>query len=72
MGKLEIAYSDARFVSGHGFSRAVTTWFWEGHDFSRAVTAAKLMGLQPLRFRFRPAGILRDYMPDSNSKLEKI
>src|SRR5258708_34872387 len=27
--------------------------FVEGHDFSRAVTAAKLMGLQPLRFRFR-------------------
>jgi|HubBroStandDraft_1064217.scaffolds.fasta_scaffold667495_1 hypothetical protein len=44
VGKLEIANSDARFVSGHGFSRAARAWFWEGHDFSRAMTAAKIDG----------------------------
>ena len=46
--------------------------FAEGHDFSRAVTVAKSRGLEPLRFASDPAGILRDCMPDSNSKLEKI
>ena len=37
---------------GRNRSGARSARFVEGHDFSRAVTAAKWMGLQPLRFSF--------------------
>ena|ERR1700722_12033864 len=52
-------------LKGHRFSDA-TKKVREGHDFSRAVTAAKIDGASAPEVSPPTAGILRDYMPDSN------
>ena len=59
---------------GRSRFRALRARFVEGHDFSRAVTAAEISrALAPGVALLNLAGILRDYMPDSDeSLLEKI